>query len=144
MEIKIISQQEIVWYTQMVDLRYKILREPLGLNFNKQQLENESNDIHIIGIKNNKVVACCLLTKKNESTLQLRQMAVDNDMQGKQLGKQIIEFAEKWAKENNYNELMMHARKNAVDFYVKNNYIISGKEFIEVTIPHVYMSKKLQ
>jgi predicted GNAT family N-acyltransferase len=37
----------------------------------------------------------------------------------------------------------MHARKSAVGFYEKFGYRISGNEFIEVSIPHIVMEKKL-
>jgi predicted GNAT family N-acyltransferase len=37
----------------------------------------------------------------------------------------------------------MHARKDAIGFYEKQGYKISGDEFTEVTIPHFVMEKKL-
>jgi predicted GNAT family N-acyltransferase len=37
----------------------------------------------------------------------------------------------------------MHARKNAIGFYEKMGYQVTSEEFLEVTIPHVVMEKKL-
>ncbi len=39
--------------------------------------------------------------------------------------------------------MIMHARKTAVGFYEKLGYKVTGKEFVEITIPHVVMEKKL-
>jgi hypothetical protein len=38
---------------------------------------------------------------------------------------------------------MMHARKTAVGFYEKQGYEILGDEFLEVSVPHYEMRKKL-
>jgi predicted GNAT family N-acyltransferase len=37
----------------------------------------------------------------------------------------------------------MHARSNAVGFYEKVGYRTIGEQFMEVTIPHFIMEKKL-
>jgi predicted GNAT family N-acyltransferase len=37
----------------------------------------------------------------------------------------------------------MHARKNAVGFYEKMGYQVTGDEFTELTIPHYIMEKQL-
>jgi len=39
--------------------------------------------------------------------------------------------------------MTMHARKSAEVFYEKQGYAPYGDEFIEVTIPHIEMRKKL-
>jgi predicted GNAT family N-acyltransferase len=42
-----------------------------------------------------------------------------------------------------YTSLSLHARKSAIGFYRKLGYAAVGKEFIEVTVPHQKMIKKL-
>jgi predicted GNAT family N-acyltransferase len=37
----------------------------------------------------------------------------------------------------------MHAREVAVGFYRKCGYAVQGEPFLEVTIPHFHMEKKL-
>src|SRR5687767_3312797 len=123
-------------YKEMIDLRMKILRTPLGLTFTKEELANEKKDILIGAYTDNKLVGCCVLTKKNEKEIQLRQMAVDSDQQTTGIGKVILEFAEKYSLAAGYQVLMMHARDVAVGFYEKCGYIKKGDPFIEVTIPH--------
>ena len=77
-------------YKQMVDLRYEILRKPLQLNFEPAELEKEKNDILIGAFEEEKILGCCLLTKIDKDCVRLRQMAVQNNLQGKGVGASMI------------------------------------------------------
>jgi N-acetylglutamate synthase-like GNAT family acetyltransferase len=142
MQIKLIEHGSAA-YEQMIGLRMDLLRRPLGLSFTEEQLENEKKDILIGAFKNGSITGCCVLTPCDSEIIQLRQMAIRPDVQSKGIGRRIVEFAEKTAKEKGYTLLMMHARNTALGFYKKCGYQSKGKEFIEVTIPHHYMEKKL-
>ncbi len=130
-------------YYQMVNLRMEILRKPLGLSFTEDELAKEKNDILIGVFDEEKILACCLLTTINNSTVKLRQMAVQNNLQRKGIGASIIHFAETLASDKGYKKLMMHARDTAIGFYEKFGYKVFGEQFIEVNVPHHVMEKKL-
>lgn len=130
-------------YRQMVDLRNDILRKPLGLSFKKEELDREKDDILIAAFEEDKMLACCLLTRINNEKVRLRQMAVQNKLQGKGIGAAIMNFAENIARDAGYKCMVMHARKTAIHFYEKLGYIVTGSEFEEITIPHYMMEKKL-
>ena len=70
-------------------------------------------------------------------------MAVLNDLQGKGIGRALMNFAENIARDRGYKIISMHARINAVGFYEKMGYKIASDQFTEVTIPHYVMEKKL-
>ncbi|MFY0252683.1 GNAT family N-acetyltransferase [Chitinophaga sp. 30R24] len=134
-------------YHAMVDLRSEVLRKPLGLSFTEEQLQQEMNDVLIgafITTAHTAIAGCCILTPVNENIVQLRQMAVSPDMQGKGIGRDIVSFAEQYAHENGFNVLTLHARKVATGFYQKLGYETCGEEFIEVGIPHYEMRKNLK
>jgi GNAT superfamily N-acetyltransferase len=130
-------------YRQMVDLRLALLRKPLGLNFTEDELRKEKNDIHIGFFDDHSLEGCCMLTEVDPYQLRLRQMAVSSGLQGKGIGRSIMQFAENVARDRGYKIMTMHARKNAVGFYEKLGYQVEGTEFIEVTIPHYIMTKEL-
>jgi predicted GNAT family N-acyltransferase len=73
----------------------------------------------------------------------MRQVAVKNEFQNMGVGKEMVVYAEKWARDNGYKTMELNARKTAVPFYLKLNYSIEGSEFMEVGIPHSKMLKKL-
>jgi N-acetylglutamate synthase-like GNAT family acetyltransferase len=130
-------------YQQMVNLRMEILRKPLGLRFDPEELEREKEDILMGAFEEEKLLGCCLLTRVDNQTLRLRQMAVPSGMQGKGVGRALMIFCENVARDRGYKKLIMHARKTALGFYEKLGYHTSGEEFVEVTIPHYIMEKAL-
>ena len=130
-------------YQEMVDLRFQILRKPLGLGFTDEDLAAEKNDILIGVYDDDKIEACCILTKTDPKTVRLRQMAVGAPLQGKGIGRALMTFAENIARDHGYRRLTMHARKSAVGFYEKSGYKVCSDEFEEVTIPHYVMEKEL-
>jgi N-acetylglutamate synthase-like GNAT family acetyltransferase len=130
-------------YQQMVHLRNEILRKPLGLTFDAEELEREREDILMGAFEDDRLLGCCLLTRMDERTLRLRQMAVPSGMQGKGVGRALMVFCENVARDRGYKRLIMHARKTALGFYEKLGYNVSGEEFVEVTIPHFIMEKAL-
>ncbi|HEY6978269.1 MAG TPA: GNAT family N-acetyltransferase [Chitinophagaceae bacterium] len=130
-------------YKQMVDLRYSMLRKPLGLSFSEEELQEEKNNIHIGCFDDDKLEGCCMLVPKDDGTIQLRQMAVISGLQGKGIGRVLMQFAENIARDRGFKKLIMHARKTAMGFYEKLGYNKVGNEFLEVTIPHYIMEKGL-
>lgn len=130
-------------YQQMIKLRDDILRKPLGLGFDMSELDAEKENMLIGAFDDDQMLGCCMLVEENPSTVRLRQMAVLNDLQGKGIGRALMTFAENIARDRGYRVISMHARKNAIGFYEKMGYKVAGPEFIEVTIPHFLMEKKL-
>jgi predicted GNAT family N-acyltransferase len=130
-------------YHQMVKLRDELLRKPLGLNFSREELEKEKEDILVGAFDDDRILACCLLTKTDRHTVRLRQMAVKKSQQGKGIGHSMMLFAETLAKDKGFRKLMMHARDTAIGFYEKQGYKVKGEQFFEVTIPHHVMEKQL-
>ena len=130
-------------YQQMIKLRNEILRRPLGLTYSEDELSREKEDILIGAFDDDEMLACCLMTRIDNKCLRLRQMAVQNNLQGKGIGASMMNFAELVARDKGFKKLVMHARKTAIGFYEKLGYKPVGDEFVEVTIPHCLMEKKL-
>jgi GNAT superfamily N-acetyltransferase len=130
-------------YRQMIKLRDDILRKPLGLGFTPQELENEKDNMLIGAFEDDDMLGCCMLVEENPETVRLRQMAVLNDLQGKGIGRALMNFAENLARDRGYKVMSMHARKNAIGFYEKMGYKVASNEFTEITIPHYVMEKQL-
>jgi ribosomal protein S18 acetylase RimI-like enzyme len=130
-------------YEQMVKLRDDVLRRPLGLTFTKDELEKEKNNLMMGAYEDDQILGCCMLVEEEPEMVRLRQMAVLNDLQGKGIGKALMQFAENLARDRGYKRITMHARKNALGFYEKMGYRKIGKEFEEITIPHYVMEKEL-
>ena len=129
-------------YQEMVRLREDILRKPLGLSFAAEELDKEKDHLMMGAYEDDKILGCCMLVEEGPQTVRLRQMAVLNDLQGKGVGKALIQFAENLARDHGYRKITMHARKHALGFYKKMGYKVQGEEFEEITIPHYIMEKE--
>ncbi|RYY49720.1 MAG: GNAT family N-acetyltransferase [Chitinophagaceae bacterium] len=130
-------------YKQMIALRHSILREPLGMSFTAEELEKEKDHILIAAFEEDDMLGCCMLKKVDNQTLQLRQMAVKNTLQGKGIGASIMSFAETISRDRGYRSIIMHARDTAIGFYEKFGYKVKGEPFIEINLPHHVMEKKI-
>lgn len=133
-------------YEEMLALRTKILRQPLGLIFTEEDLARDKDDI-LLGLflpRIHKMVACCILTPVSDKIIKLRQMAVDSEEQNFGFGTSMLSFAEYIAGKKGFEVIELHARKVAVGFYQKYDYKVVGKEFTEVGIPHFEMKKQLK
>jgi GNAT superfamily N-acetyltransferase len=134
MEIRIIKTGTAD-YDKMIDLRMKVLLDPIGIPRSYINPEKEETDTLIAAFEKEDMI--------DPSTIQLRQMAVDTSLQKKGVGAAIVSFAEAWSKENGYQKLVMHARDSVLDFYKKCGYSVSGPQFFEVGIGHHKMEKEL-
>lgn len=128
-------------YQQMVELRNEILRKPLGLLLTEEDINADKNHILIGAFEDEKMLGCCMLVKQSGQIVLLRQMAVIFDLQGKGIGRALMQFAENIARDMGYREISMHARKNAAGFYEKMGYRESSNEFTNLNIPHIVMKK---
>ena len=128
-------------YKATIDLRYKILREPLGLIYTQEQLDAEHADHHLAAYVENELVACLVLSPVDTHTIKMRQVAVSAACQGKGYGKELVKYSELWAKEHGYTVMALHARETAVPFYERLEYKNEGQPFIEVGLTHYKMWK---
>jgi len=128
-------------YGPLLHFRNRLLREPLGLNLFEEDLTEEADDFMLIALLERKILGCVLLRPMDEKCIKLRQMAVDESVQGKGLGKILVTNAEETAVENGYEQVVLNARITARGFYEKLGYEVIGEEFMEVGIPHIAMQK---
>ncbi len=128
-------------YKQILELRNRILREPLGMNIYDDPLDEEINDIHFGYFLNNKVIGTLILSNIGNNTFKMRQVAVSKEAQGKGIGSKMVEFCENYAIKNGFTAIELNARDVAINFYEKQAYNKVGEPFYEVSILHYKMIK---
>ncbi len=131
-------------YDEAVALRCDILRKPIGRVFEPEHLLEEYSDT-ILGCYDAQavLVGCLHLSKIQDDTLKMRQVAVKENQQGKGIGRKLVEMSEAFARRYGYTKIVLHARQVAIDFYLRLDYTIVGEPFEEVGIPHRKMEKKI-
>lgn len=131
-------------YKDMVALRLNVLLRPIGIPESYINPEKEASDLLVGAFEGPMLIGCCVLTPHDTDLVQLRQMAIQPEFQGKGVGAAVVAFAEKTARERGFSRLMMHARDTVIPFYEKNGYTIAGEPFTEVGIGHHRMEKVLK
>lgn len=83
----------------------------------------------------------------NSKVLVIHRLVIDPKYQGNGYSRTLMDFAEKFAKENNYSSIRLDANtqnKRVIDFYEKRNYFIRGNvNFPEREYPFHCMEKEI-
>jgi len=124
--------------------RWEILRKPIGKSIESLKDEYEDSSYHLIGVIDNKIIACGRLHFNNAYEAQIRYMAIDEHYQRKGIGVKVIELLEAEAKKKQINKIVLNARNHVIEFYAKSGYKAVRKyEGSDTGIPHTTMEKIL-
>lgn len=132
-------------YKELLDLRYKILLQPLGLKFLDSYREEEATFLHIgcIESSTDELLGGLILVPIDNEEIRVMQVAVDTVHQGEGIGKKLISHAQNLAKEIGYEKLVMHAMLSVVGFYEKLGFKQDSDLFEEKGISFIRMVKNL-
>lgn len=128
---------------ELVLLREKVLRTPLGMSFTTEELALENNQHHFGIFDNENLIGGLILVNQGNRIAKMRQVCIDFEFQNKGIGQELVLFSENWAKQQSFTKMYCHARENALNFYKKLNYAIEGEMFLEVGLEHYKLTKTL-
>ncbi len=131
-------------YAQMLDLRQRVLRAPLGLDVYAEDLNAERAQLHYALLDAaDQVAACVLAAPLSATSARIRQMAVEPRWQRRGLGTLLMRAAEADLRQRRCTHLTLHARIEVVNFYAQLGYHRVGQPFVELSIVHQQMDKHL-
>jgi GNAT superfamily N-acetyltransferase len=130
-------------YDRALALRDRILRAPLNLVFTEEFLLLDRDSIHIGAFLGAEILGCLSLLPAGKSTIKMRQVAVSEQAQGLGVGRKLVEASEIAARKLGVNVITLSARDTAIPFYLRLGYECVGEPFIEVSIEHRTMQKRI-
>jgi 8-oxo-dGTP pyrophosphatase MutT (NUDIX family)/N-acetylglutamate synthase-like GNAT family acetyltransferase len=130
-------------YPEELELRFRVLREPLGLARSEVTFPFEDQSLHLVASQAGTVVGCVLFHPEDAHGGRLFQMAVTPALQGRGLGARLVTALEEELRRRGFTHVHLHARANVVPFYERLGYEVYGEPFTERTIPHRHMRKTL-
>ena len=132
-------------YKELLDLRYKVLLQPLGLKFLDSFREEEATFLHVgcIESSTDELIGVLILVPIDNDEIRIMQVAVDVIHQGEGIGRKLIQYTEKIAKEIGYERIVMHAMLSVVGFYEKLGFKQDSELFEEKGISFIRMVKDL-
>lgn len=131
-------------YPESVILREQVLMRPIGIRYNENISVLDAQSRHFAAFLEADLVGIVLMLPQGDpQKWRLRQMAVRPDVQRMGIGRSLVGFAEQWARDQSIDEIILHARVSALDFYLRLGYRVQGEVFEEVGIDHRLMTKRL-
>ncbi len=139
-----ISQPEEKDMDQYFELRWRVLRKPWNQPRGSEIDEMDDRAIHLAAYDGDRIVAVARLHFNSEEEAQIRYMAVDERYRNRGIGSEMLKELERVAREKGAKYIVLEARENAVNFYLKNGYVIVKKSFLLFdSIQHYRMMKRL-
>lgn len=123
-------------YRQSLHLREQVLRVPLGLTLSASDMAGEDQQKHFGIVEQHALLACLVIKAGQQPLAKLRQMAVAPAMQGRGLGRLLVDAAELWLRQAGFDQVVLDARETAIGFYQSLGYRVDGPVFQQVGIPH--------
>ena len=136
--IKIISTEETL------PVRQQVLRNNKPLEDCKLDGDNREGTFHLGCFESDSLVGVITCIEAENNVFQVRGMAVLDEYQGRQIGRQLMEKAQELMILKNARIIWMNAREKAIPFYKKLGYSQEGSLF---NIPeiglHIKMTKNI-
>lgn len=122
------------------EFRWKMLRAPFGLERGSEKDQLEDVSYHIAARSDDgELIGVAKYKPYSESVAQISHIAVDESCRGQGLGKQMVAYLERVAKERSYQEVFLTAREYNIPYFEKLGYEL-GEE-AESPLPDVKIFK---
>ena len=96
----------------------------------------------LVAVRRGKVVGTCRL-RFPRGRCKLERMVVDPALRHTGVGRMLAAAAEREARRQGVEEIILHAQRRVEDFYAACGYAPEGDTFLEEGIPHVRMRKRI-
>ncbi len=134
-------------YEENVKLRVDVLRRPLNCDMDEEERAFEKEGAPIVGLYDQgKMVGAGVMGFVDEEQIEIKYMAVSEEMRGKGVGNAIMDELEDYAKRKGLKKVVLVARTGVLPFYEKRNYITIGEAYEPGFVPvmHIRMEKELK
>ena len=131
-------------YQEYFTFRWEQLRKPLNFPLGTEKDDLEKSAIHIAAYNDGSIIGVGRIHFESNRAARIRYMAVHEQFQNQMIGTTILNHLENHAMTNNIQICWLYAREDAINFYLKNGYVIKGKNESELSeIKHKRMEKQL-
>ncbi len=129
------------------DLRYRVLRKPLGKPRGSERHDGDATNIHVALYEDEVLRAIARLDQPKPKKSQVRFVAVDLNVQRKGFGTRLMKACEAIARKRGDDTMVLNARDYAMDWYrYKLNYELTDTKPSYVlfgVLPHFEMHRAL-
>lgn len=132
-------------YLDALKIRNQVFVKEQGVPLDREIDNYEAYTIHFVLYQDTETpMATVRLLPLEDGKIKVQRMAVLKEFRKKGLGKVIMEAAETFANDHDYQQLVLGAQLTARDFYQRLGYQTEVEIFLDAGIEHVTMTKTLQ
>ena len=141
----ITAPQSKTEFDHYYELRWRILRAPWQQPRGSERDRHEDSAIHAMAVNDEgHIIGVARLHQINNTTAQIRYMAVEDGWQGSGIGDALLRYLEEQARTLGVRLIKLNARENSVGFYTKRGYQITGPgHLLYGEIEHQKLEKRL-
>lgn len=142
MKIKIVNNQKMLNQALKVREIVFINEQKVPLSEENDQYETKATHFLVYN-KKNQPIATCRIRVYSDNKIKIERVCVLKAYRNLEIGKNLINFAEQEAKTQGFNQVVLSAQTQVLDFYQKLGYQVCSKPFMEANIEHYLMEKSL-
>jgi ribosomal protein S18 acetylase RimI-like enzyme len=144
-ELMLAEPRSALDWERYFDLRWKVLRAPWHQPKGSEQDDREADSVHLMLCDASRMpLAIGRLQLNSPQEAQIRFMAVDPTATRQRLGTAVLKALEHRAAVMGARTIVLNARQQAIPFYQKHGYTITGDaETMFGSVLHVRMTKQL-
>ena len=127
---------------EVSDLRQHVLFEPFGIPRLDQWNDMDPASHHLVAFKDGRAVAYARLIELQDDTPQVRQVAVEPELQRSGVGTALMREVGRRAQEMGFQRIHLYARVSAEAFYLRLGWITVSDDpfpYGRTGVPHVRM-----
>ncbi len=143
--MRVLEPQSTEEWEQYYDVRFRILREPWGAEKGSERDPGDAVSINLMLVDDhNTPLSVGRLHFNSATESQVRYMAVETQMQGRGLGRRMMQALEQRARQGGASIMILEARESAIAFYEGLGYKVDKMSYLLFNeIQHFTMSKAL-
>ncbi len=124
------------------DIRRRVFIEEQHVPEEIEMDEDDAHAFHALAILDGKPVGCGRFVAHADE-VKIGRMAVLANLRAHGIGREILLYLMRIARERGYRHAVLHAQMTAEGFYLKNGYAPVGEVFEEAGIAHRKMVREL-
>ncbi len=128
---------------EMYYQRWLVLRAPLGMDRGTEKDKYDDRAFHVVAVCHDKVIGSARLRELSEELGSIAYVSVLPEFQNQGIGTKLIQELIEAGRKKNLKRLRLMTRINALGFYKKLGFSETGKPFVYLDIPHIFMGFNL-
>lgn len=123
-------------------LRERVFCGEQGVSVAADRDGRDPEALHVVAVEDARIVGTCRLVF-DDGIARLGRLAVEPELRGRGIGAEVLDVAEREARDAGARRMRLHAQTAAVSLYERSGYQPVGDVFTEEGIPHQTMEKPL-